>query len=70
MYLFCASQSNHDAAPIGDRLRSDLLKILTQMKGIYERFTGKKLSYDPAHKKAGMKYTTMDYAVGMHPFLG
>jgi hypothetical protein len=40
------------------------------MKGIYERFTGKKLSYDPAHKKAGMNYTTMYYAVGLHPFLG
>jgi hypothetical protein len=30
----------------------------------------KKLSYDAAHKKAGMKYTTMYYAVGLHPFLG
>jgi hypothetical protein len=40
------------------------------MQAIYERFTNKKLSYDAAHKKAGMKYTTMYYAFGLHPFLG
>jgi hypothetical protein len=40
------------------------------MTAIYERFTNKKLLYDAAHKKAGMKYTTMYYAVGLHPFLG
>jgi hypothetical protein len=38
-----------------------------QMTAIYERFTKKKLSYDAAHKKAGMKYTTMYYAVRLHP---
>jgi hypothetical protein len=47
-----------------------MLIFVTQMKGVYERFTEKKLSYDPAHKKAGMNYTTMYYAVGLHPFLG
>jgi hypothetical protein len=40
------------------------------MIAIYERFTNKKLSYNAAHKKAGMKYTKMYYAFGLHPFLG
>jgi hypothetical protein len=40
------------------------------MTAIYVRFTNKNLSYDAAHKKARIKYTTMYYAVRLHPFLG